>query len=94
VLEYCVTYQNVGSSPVTQVVVSDPLPGLTTPETAVADYGGGAVRWTTPVGVAPQYLSAAAGDDAGELALGALTLRVGSVAVGGGGEVCFRVKID
>ncbi|WP_205387571.1 hypothetical protein [Thermus caldifontis] len=91
VLEYCIAYRNLGTQPVTDFVLSDPVPFFTEALTSVADYGGKAIRWTH--GGSTQYLTAQTGDDAGEIASGLVRVAVGTVGPGEMGEVCYRVKI-
>lgn len=80
VLEYCIAYQNQSASPVTQVVLTDPIPFFT-------DYQAGTLR----LGAAP--LTDAADADAGEVSGGLVRVRVGTLAAGASGQVCYRVKI-
>jgi uncharacterized repeat protein (TIGR01451 family) len=80
VLEYCIAYQNQGASPVTQVVLTDPIPFFT-------DYQAGTLR----LGASP--LTDAADADAGEVSRGLVRVRIGTLAAGAGGQVCYRVKI-
>jgi uncharacterized repeat protein (TIGR01451 family) len=79
-LEYCIAYQNQGASPITQVVLTDPIPFFT-------DYQAGSLR----LGATP--LSDAADGDAGEVVGGLVRVRIGTLAAGAGGQVCYRVKI-
>ncbi|RIH85006.1 hypothetical protein Mterra_01824 [Calidithermus terrae] len=80
VLEYCIAYQNQSASPVTQVVLTDPIPFFT-------DYQAGTLR----LGASP--LTDAADADAGEVSGGLVRVRIGTLAAGAGGQVCYRVKI-
>ncbi|MER3442858.1 MAG: hypothetical protein C4333_01525 [Meiothermus sp.] len=80
VLEYCIAYQNQSASPVTQVVLTDPIPFFT-------DYQAGTLR----LDASP--LTDAADADAGEVSGGLVRVRIGTLAAGAGGQVCYRVKI-
>lgn len=80
VLEYCIAYQNQSSAPITQVVLTDPIPFFT-------DYQPGTLR----LGVTP--LTDAADADAGEVSGGLVRVRIGTLAAGASGQVCYRVKI-
>jgi uncharacterized repeat protein (TIGR01451 family) len=91
VLEYCVAYSNLGTAPLTQFLLSDPVPFFTDPLASVGDYGGKAIRWTH--GTTTLHLTAGSGDDAGEVAGGLVRVAVGTVSPGEGGEVCYRVQI-
>ncbi|WP_279165027.1 hypothetical protein [Thermus scotoductus] len=91
VLEYCIAYRNLGTQPVSNFVLSDPIPFFTEALTTVADYGNKAIQWTH--GSATQHLTAQTGDDAGEIASGLVRVLVGTVGPGEMGEVCYRVRI-
>ena len=91
VLEYCVAYRNLGTAPVSQFVLTDPVPFFTDPLPSVPDYGGKAIRWSH--GSATLYLTASQGDDAGEVSGGVVRVEVGNVGPGEAGEVCYRVQI-
>ncbi|WP_053043526.1 lectin-like domain-containing protein [Thermus filiformis] len=91
VLEYCIAYRNLGTLPVTQFVLTDPVPFFTDPLLSVADYGGRAIQWTH--GGSPSYLTANSGDDAGEIASGIVRVTVGTLGPGEEGEVCYRVQV-
>ncbi|WP_279231244.1 SdrD B-like domain-containing protein [Thermus altitudinis] len=91
VLEYCIAYRNLGTQPVSNFTLSDPVPFFTDALTTVADYGNKAIRWTH--GTTTQYLTAQTGDDAGEMASGLVRVAVGTVGPGETGEVCYRVRI-
>ncbi|WP_041443916.1 hypothetical protein [Thermus thermophilus] len=90
-LEYCVAYRNLGTAPVSQFVLTDPVPFFTDPLPSVPDYGGKAIRWSH--GSATLYLTASQGDDAGEVSGGVVRVEVGNVGPGEAGEVCYRVQI-
>ncbi|MFN4071037.1 MAG: hypothetical protein ACK4HT_05685, partial [Thermus caldifontis] len=92
VLEYCIAYRNLGTQPVTDFVLSDPVPFFTEALTSVADYGDKAIQWTHG-GSTPQYLTADEDGDAGEIVGSLVRLRVGTVGPGETGEVCYRVRI-
>ena len=90
VLEYCISYQNLGTQPLTQTLFSDPVPFFTTFETGA--YGAGQdLEWTHDGAVTP--LSAAADSDEGELSSGVVQVAIGEVAAGEGGTVCYQVRI-
>ena len=92
VLEYCIGYQNVGTDAVTSVVISDPVPFFSI---ALSDaYGvGRAIYWRDAARV-EHYLTAASGDDAGEIDAGVVRVRAeSSLPPGKGGLVCYRVRI-
>ncbi|WP_353512013.1 hypothetical protein [Thermus sp. LT1-2-5] len=91
VLEYCIAYQNLGTSPVSAFLLTDPAPFFTDPLTAVPDYGNRAIRWTE--GSTPYFLTAQSGDDAGEIQGGIVRVSVGTLAPGATGEVCYRARI-
>ncbi|MGC8904601.1 right-handed parallel beta-helix repeat-containing protein [Thermus sp.] len=91
VLEYCVAYRNLGTLPVSQFVLTDPVPFFADPLLSVADYGDQAIRFTTPAGTL--YLTADADADAGEIASSLVRVRVGTLGPGESGEVCYRVQI-
>ncbi|MFN3368663.1 MAG: hypothetical protein ACK4ZX_04560, partial [Thermus sp.] len=91
ILEYCIAYRNLGTRPVMDFLLSDPVPFFTEALTSVADYGGKAIRWTH--GGTTQYLTAQTGDDEGEVAGGLVRVAVGTVGPGEMGEVCYRVRI-
>lgn len=91
VLEYCIAYRNLGTAPVSQFLLTDPVPFFTDPLLSVPDYGGKALRWTH--GSTVQYLTATSGDDAGEVVSGTVRVAVGNVGPGEAGEVCYRVRI-
>jgi uncharacterized repeat protein (TIGR01451 family) len=80
VLEYCIAYQNQSSAPITQVVLTDPIPFFT-------DYQSGTLRLNSIL------LTDAADADAGEVGGGLVRVRIGTLAAGAGGQVCYRVKI-
>jgi SdrD B-like domain len=95
VSEYCIDYSNAaGVQAARNVVLSDPLPILLV--TAWADgYGTGlGLQWTRVLsGVSTtSTLTSAAADDAGDLG-GNVVLRVGSIAAGDSGSICFRAII-
>lgn len=80
VLEYCIAYQNQSSAPITQVLLTDPIPFFT-------DYQPGTLRLdATP-------LTDVADADAGEVSGGLVRVRIGTLAAGAGGQVCYRVRI-
>ncbi|BDB11143.1 hypothetical protein TthTMY_08820 [Thermus thermophilus] len=91
VLEYCVAYRNLGTAPVSQFLLTDPIPFFTDPLPSVPDYGGKAIRWSH--GSATLYLTASPADDAGEISGGVVRVEVGNVGPGEAGEVCYRAQI-
>ncbi len=95
VLEYCVSYRNLGAEAVSGVEVSDPLPFFT--DFIAGAYGSGRdIRWTRHGDGSSVYLSAAVGDDEGELLGGVISLLGGALATvnaGEHGEVCFQAQI-
>ena len=91
VLEYCVAYRNLGTAPVSLVVLTGPAPFSTEPLPSGPDYGGRGIRRSH--GSATLYLTASQGDDAGEVSGGVVRVEVGNVGPGEAGEVCYRVQI-
>jgi len=80
VLEYCIAYQNLGSQPITGVVLTDPIPFFTL-------YQAGSLR----LGGTP--LTEAADSDPGEVSGGVVRVQIGNLAAGAGGSVCYRVQV-
>lgn len=80
VLEYCITYHNLGTQAVTQVVIHDPIPFFSL-------YVNGSLRLNGGT------LTDSSDNDAGEVSGGLVEVRVGSVSAGGEGEVCYKVLI-
>ncbi|ANE44418.1 DUF11 domain-containing protein [Deinococcus puniceus] len=102
-LEYCVTYTNIGSAPLPNLTLSDPLPPSTkvmsasTPESPNATYlPGSSIRFVRTPARTPTpdalHPSNAADSDAGTLET-ALSYVVGTAASGETGTVCFRVNV-
>ena len=90
VLEYCINYQNLGASPVTQTEFRDPVPFFTTFETSA--YVGQDIKWT--VGGTTTPLTAAPDSDVGELSAGVIEVDLGTVAPGTSGQVCYQARIQ
>ena len=80
VLEYCIDYNNLGITNVSNVIVRDPVPFFTT-------YFLGSI---TLNGLG---LSDAADADAGEIVANVVIVRAGTVSPGGTGLVCYRTTI-
>jgi uncharacterized repeat protein (TIGR01451 family) len=80
VLEYCISYRNLSTQTLTQVVVSDPVPFFTTYIPGSLSLGGTA-------------LSDAADADAGQVVSGVVRVQVGTLGPGGSGQLCYRVQI-
>jgi uncharacterized repeat protein (TIGR01451 family) len=80
VLEYCIDYNNLGITNVSNVIVRDPVPFFTT-------YFLGSI---TLNGLG---LSDASDADAGEVVANVIVVRAGTVAPGGTGLVCYRTTI-
>ncbi len=80
VLEYCIDYNNLGITNVSNVIVRDPVPFFTT-------YFLGSI---TLNGLA---LSDATDADAGEIVANVIVVRAGTVSPGGTGLVCYRTSI-
>ncbi len=80
VLEYCIDYNNLGITNVSNVIVRDPVPFFTT-------YFLGSI---TLNGLG---LTDAADADAGEIIANVVIVRAGTVAPGGTGLVCYRTTI-
>lgn len=80
-LEYCITYTNVGQVAVSNVIVSDPVPFFTT-------FLPGSITLNAAT------LTDGLDGDAGEIILNIITVRVGTVAPGASGIVCYRVNIQ
>ncbi len=80
ILEYCITYRNMGTNPISNVIVSDPVPFFT-------DYVVNNLRLNGTL------LTDATDADAGEVANLVVKVRVGAVASGASGQVCYRAKI-
>ncbi|WP_050802017.1 hypothetical protein [Thermus sp. CCB_US3_UF1] len=91
ILEYCIAYRNLGTSPVGSFTLTDPVPFFTNPESSVGDYGNRAIRWVQ--GGTTSFLTAAQDGDAGEIVGGVVRVLVGSLGPGGEGEVCYRVRV-
>ncbi|WP_337843842.1 hypothetical protein [Thermus sp.] len=89
VLEYCIAYQNLGTAPVTNVALADPIPFFT--DLVLGAYGGRDLRWTQ--GSTVQDLTAAQDSDAGHVAAGVVYLQVGSLNPGESGSLCYRVQV-
>jgi len=80
VLEYCIVYRNVGTSPITNVVVTDPVPFFTSYSTSTLFLNS-------------TFLTDATDADAGEVSSGIVRVRVGTLNAGGNGSVCYRVQV-
>ncbi len=80
VLEYCIDYNNLGITNVSNVIVRDPVPFFTT-------YFVGSI---TLNGLG---LSDAADADAGEIVANVIVVRAGTVVPGGTGLVCYSTTI-
>lgn len=80
VLEYCISYQNLGSSPITSVVITDPIPFFTL-------YQPGSLRLNG------NPLTEAADADPGEVSGGVVRVGVGNLTPGAGGSVCYQVQV-
>ncbi len=80
VLEYCIDYNNLGITNVSNVIVRDPVPFFTT-------YFLGSI---TLNGLG---LSDASDADAGEIVANVIVVRAGTVTPGGTGLVCYRTTI-
>ncbi len=89
VLEYCISYRNLGTETLTQTLFSDPVPFFTTFVTGA--YNSQDILWTHNGAEKP--LSATTNDDEGELSSGVVQVDIGEVAAGEAGEVCYRVRI-
>ncbi len=85
-LEYCINLVNNGSSPLSSVVFRDPVPFYT-------DFSG--VTITLTLGATSTTLTATADADAGEYnaSINTVVVRIGTMAAGATGSVCYRVKI-
>jgi uncharacterized repeat protein (TIGR01451 family) len=81
VLEYCIDYNNLGITNVSNVIVRDPVPFFTT-------YFLGSI---TLNGLG---LSDASDTDAGEIVANVVIVRAGTVIPGGTGLVCYRTTIN
>ncbi|MGQ9510900.1 MAG: DUF11 domain-containing protein, partial [Thermaceae bacterium] len=86
VLEYCITYRHLGTAPVSQVVVSDPIPFFA--RLVLGAYGGGDLLWKDSA------LTAAQGDDAGYVQGGVVYLEVGALSPGEEGRLCYQVRVE
>ncbi|MGQ9735235.1 MAG: DUF7933 domain-containing protein [Thermaceae bacterium] len=86
VLEYCITYRHLGTAPVSQVVVSDPIPFFA--RLVLGAYGGGDLLWNNSA------LTAAQGDDAGYVQGGVVYLEVGALSPGEEGRLCYQVRVE
>jgi uncharacterized repeat protein (TIGR01451 family) len=80
VLEYCIDYNNLGITNVSNVIVRDPVPFFTT-------YFLGSITFN---GLG---LSDASDADAGEIIANVVIVRAGTVIPGGTGLVCYRTSI-
>lgn len=89
-LQYCLRFENLGSSGVTDLSLNDPLPPNTQPD--LSGYGPGLGVQLTRAGGVRTYTSAADAD-AGRLDAGGLRLTVGATAGGEVGWACFRVTL-
>jgi uncharacterized repeat protein (TIGR01451 family) len=80
VLEYCIDYNNLGFTSVSNVIVRDPVPFFTTYVLGSITLNGGS-------------LSDTADADAGEILANVVIVRAGTVIPGGTGLVCYRTAI-
>ncbi|GAA0502642.1 hypothetical protein [Deinococcus depolymerans] len=101
-LEYCINYLNQGVGPLSEVVITDPIPFFTqplgdgyAPGQGVRLVRGAAVQagQTVTPGSAASNLSSAADADAGTLGSNRLTVTVGALGGGEQGTACYRVQI-
>jgi len=79
-LEYCLDYRNPSQQTLTEVVVRDPIPTQVNYVSGSLTLNGGA-------------LSDAVDADSGEVVDGRIAVRVGELAPGATGRVCFLVRV-
>jgi uncharacterized repeat protein (TIGR01451 family) len=87
VLEYCIAFRNLGTAAVTGFVLTDPIPFFTD----LWPYGPSQdIKLTTGT---TTYLTAAPGDDQGEVVGGVVRVALGTLGPGAYGEVCYQARI-
>jgi len=87
VLEYCIAFRNLGTAAVTGFALTDPIPFFTD----LWPYGPSQdIKLTTGT---TTYLTAAPGDDQGEVVGGVVRVALGTLGPGAYGEVCYQAKI-
>ena len=93
VLEYCISYQNIGVNALENVSMSDPLPYFTSFNTDAYDNGAGdqSIEWQAAT---TRLLTAAADADAASFDGQFVWLTVGTVQAGETGSLCYQVSID
>ncbi len=93
VLEYCISYENIGINPLNNVQMSDPLPYFTSFESDGYDTGAGdqSIQWTA---ASTTLLSQAQDVDVGSFDNSFVWLSVGTVAPGATGSLCYKASID
>jgi uncharacterized repeat protein (TIGR01451 family) len=84
VLDYCITFSNLGSTSVSSVIVRDPVPFFTV-------FVTGSIRLV--IGLNTTVITDATDADSGEIASGVIVVRVGSLVAGASGKVCYQAKI-
>ena len=92
VLEYCISYQNIGTEDVTATEFLDPLPYFTSLKTDAYGIGDAAISWNN--GTSPLVLTAAQDSDAGAFIDGVARVDIGTVPPGLQGEVCYQAEIN
>lgn len=96
VLEYCLDYAAAsGRQGVSSVLLRDPFPASLSALTS--GYGAGlGLQWSrTLSGVGSVVtLTSVAGDDAGDLSAAGAVLRVGALASGDSGSLCFQAHVN
>jgi len=87
VLEYCIAFRNLGTAAVTGFVLTDPIPFFTD----LWPYGPSQdIKLTFGT---TTYLTAAPGDDQGEVVGGVVRVALGTLGPGAYGEVCYQARI-
>ena len=87
VLEYCIAFRNLGTAAVTGFVLTDPIPFFTD----LWSYGSSQdIKLTFGT---TTYLTAAPGDDQGEVVGGVVRVALGTLGPGAYGEVCYQARI-
>uniref|UniRef100_UPI000306D401 right-handed parallel beta-helix repeat-containing protein n=1 Tax=Thermus aquaticus TaxID=271 RepID=UPI000306D401 len=87
VLEYCIAFRNLGTAAVTGFVLTDPIPFFTD----LWPYGPSQdIKLTAGT---TTYLTAAPGDDQGEVVGGVVRVALGTLGPGAYGEVCYQARI-
>ncbi len=87
VLEYCIAFRNLGSSPVSGFTLSDPIPFFTD----LHPYGPGQDIKLVLGGTT--YLTAAPDTDQGEVTAGVVRVGLGTLGPGASGEACYQARI-